>query len=144
MPHILDGYAAITSQVPGRVVALGNIYRDSATTEKRGFFASLLASVVAKRDDRADGWRYIALGDQRTLHILDFTAAGLTARDDFAIADLRVSNLHSDESFLSVAFAAGARTFDLRIHRYQLPNLDSSLLHDPEQMKQVGVMTKAI
>jgi hypothetical protein len=145
MTHVLGDFAAITSHVQGRVVALGNIYREETAKEKLkgGFLSSLLGS-FAKTAITPDRWKYIALTDQHTVHILDFANGNLVERDDLVLANVRAAKVHSDESWLVLELEHAGKNFRMKIHRYQLPDLENNLLGDVEQMKQVGEMTKTL
>lgn len=145
MSHVLEDFSAITSQSPGAVVALGNVYREATVKEKvKGGFLSSLFGSIAKTAMEPDRWRYLTLTDQNTLHILDFADGVLVERIDIGLDAVRATRVQSDESWLILEFQHAGKDFKMKIHRYQLPDLENNLLHDTEQMKQVGVMTKAL
>jgi hypothetical protein len=145
MSHVLQDFSAITAQAPGRVVALGNVYREATVKEKvKGGFLSSLFGSMAKTAMEPDRWRYLALTDQNTAHILDFADGALVEKIDVALDAVRTTRVQSDESWLVLEFQHAGKDFKLKLHRYQLPDLENNLLHDTEQMKQVGEMTKAL
>jgi hypothetical protein len=126
-------------------MALGNIFREPSAKERlAGGVLSSLIGTFAKTLLQKERWRYLALTDRGSAHVLDFADGALAGRHDLELANVRVNRAVSDESLLFLDFIHLEARFQLQLQRYQLPSLAGELLTDPADMRIVGDMTRTI
>lgn len=158
MSQVLRKYWPVVSRVPSRVLALASVLRDEPAGQqaaaaplpppkpKGGMFGALLgmAKTATVGVMKRDHFKYIALSDQHTLHVLDMTDGAVVQRDDFAINDMTGVRVTSDDALIYAQFQVGEKPFALRIQRFQLPQVYGEMLEDQLEVAEVGHMTAAI
>ncbi len=141
---VAEHFSEVVAHVGKPVHALGYVHRKPSVWEQvQSLLIASAIGVIAKSFLHKEKRQYLALTDG-SLVLLEFADDEFVESKEFALDQVENGSAAVDESLVKLSFGCGGQDYNIELMRYQLVDLDGSMMSDPELMRQIGAMTARI